>query len=259
METGSEQRPKGTGRPSEGEDETLDIVRSMIEAETHEMGPHPQNPSRNDGGTSAAAQGQRAHEAGLETPQRPADPLEGQNAPSGEDRHARKQRNLSRSGGRPGRDRLGFRQGLKGKWAVRGARWAALAAAALLLILKPWLLPLMIFMMIWFSLILFLLLGSARLAELTQRVWTVYSARRPERAARVYKVLQRAADKADGLLARLPETWTDGIYTPDLGRSARGLSAERRAALEDDPFARLAAAKGRTGRKVSEATAGEKG
>lgn len=122
---------------------------------------------------------------------------------------------------------------------VQYAKLAALVVVALIIFFKPWVLPLVLFVLVWLSLILFLVLGGARISELMQAGWRGYALRRPEASARMLARLQRAADRADGLLARLPEKWADGIYTPDLGRSAIEQSAAAEAELAEDPFEKL--------------------
>jgi len=281
MKTGSDQRPGGPGAASREEDETLEIVRLMMEAETgaskappetaSDQGgaarPEPsQTPQAPAGGSAAPTPGQvnghriptrRAKQVPrCERSKDQFDTLEPQAALREEDPGPGKALRLSRLRFPPLRRRAPHsedhpdegRQAMPRKRAVLYAKLAALAGAALLLVWKPWLVPLLIFLTIWLALVLFLLLGSTRISELTAKAWAFYCARRPKRAARIYKALQRGADRADGLLARLPEKWTEGIYTPDLGRSELGLSAARRAALEDDPFSRLAREETRSGR-----------
>lgn len=125
--------------------------------------------------------------------------------------------------------------------AVQYAKLAGLVAGALIIFFKPWVLPLVLFVLLWLSLILFLVLGGARISELLQAGWRGYARRRPEASARMLARLQRSADRVDGLLARLPEKWADGIYTPDLGRSTSEWSAAAVADLAEDPFDKLAA------------------
>lgn len=285
MKTGSDQLPDGTGTPSLGEDETLEVVRLMIAAETGASQPHSDS-ATDEAGDAEPEPGKGLHDApggkaertprkatGQSDPTRLAphvpgdlsrgslfDPLKPQAAPNGEDSgqggwkgkalrlpSLRMPRIRWRSASSQERPDQGGQADTRAR-AILCAKLAALGGAALLLVLKPWLLPLLIFMAIWLALVLFLLLGSTRISEMTAKAWAFYSARRPERAARIYKALQRGADRVDGLLARLPEKWTEGIYTPELGRSELGLSAARRAVLEDDPFSRLAQEGARSGR-----------
>lgn len=120
------------------------------------------------------------------------------------------------------------------------AKLAALSGLAVLILFKPWLIPLMLFVLAWLSLVAFLLLGSARISELAEGVWMFYRSRRPERAQRVLARLQRAADSVDGVLARLPAKWVDGVFTPDLGRSELAREEADIELPRDDPFERLA-------------------
>ena len=111
----------------------------------------------------------------------------------------------------------------------------------MIVFLKPWLVPLLVFMFVWLALIVFLLLGSARISEVAQRAWELFQQKRPEQAARIMTKLQNTADRVDGILARLPARFVDGFFTPDLGRSQRDMARENVQLPQDDPFERLAA------------------
>lgn len=123
---------------------------------------------------------------------------------------------------------------------MRYAKLTGLTALALVVLFKPWLIPLILFMLAWLALIVFLLLGSARISEILESAWLWYQGKRPEKAQKIMERLQCAADRVDGILARLPERFSDGIYTPDLGRSARDMALENVQLPQDDPFERLA-------------------
>lgn len=105
-----------------------------------------------------------------------------------------------------------------------------------LMIWRPWLIPGLLFLALWVILIVYFTVGPDRITELALGVWEWFSKRHPERAQRWLTRIQAGADRLDGWLAALPESWTDGIYLPDLGRSA---TEERPEALEADPFDRL--------------------
>ncbi|MDU8928542.1 hypothetical protein RXV86_14215 [Alisedimentitalea sp. MJ-SS2] len=104
------------------------------------------------------------------------------------------------------------------------------------MLVKPWLIPGLVLLTLWIALIAYFSVGPERISELALTFWDRYEKRFPERAERTLAMLQRGADRMDGWLARLPESWTDGIYLPDLGRSGE-------VGTEDgpDPFDRLAA------------------
>ncbi len=121
------------------------------------------------------------------------------------------------------------------------AKLAVLVAVGLVVVFKPWLIPLILFVMVWLALILFLVLGSARMSDISSGFCNYLRNKYPERAARLLVRLQNAADRLDGILARMPERLVDGIYSPDLGRSARDLDDTSIHALDDDPFDRLQA------------------
>ena len=131
------------------------------------------------------------------------------------------------------------RMNLNRKDMARYGKLAALVAVGLVVLFRPWLIPLLLFMAVWLGLIVFLLLGSARVSELGAAAWEYYQQRRPKGAAKIVTRLQNAADRLDGILARMPARVADGIYTPDLGRSARDMAQQNRSLSEEDPFARL--------------------
>ena len=114
----------------------------------------------------------------------------------------------------------------------------ALAVFAGIMLWRPWLIPGLVFVIFWVSLIGYLTLGPDRVAEIAQSRWEWFNARYPDRAARVLGKMQRGADRMEGWLARLPERWTDGIYMPDLGRSEIEGGPKN---TKPDPFDRLAA------------------
>ncbi|UYV36397.1 hypothetical protein N4R57_15450 [Rhodobacteraceae bacterium D3-12] len=114
----------------------------------------------------------------------------------------------------------------------------ALFAFLVVMVWRPWLIPAVVFVLFWVGLIAYLTVGPDRIAEISAARWDWFQQRYPDRAANLRGKVQRGADRVDGWLARLPESWTDGIYLPDFGRSA----AEG-GTLDDqpDPFDRLAA------------------
>ncbi|MDQ2091231.1 hypothetical protein [Marimonas arenosa] len=104
------------------------------------------------------------------------------------------------------------------------------------MIWKPWLIPGLLFLGLWIVLIAYFTLGPDRVTELVLVFWEWFSKRRPETAQRVLERVQRGADRVDGWLTALPESWTDGVYLPDFGRSAAVSQTE---AMDADPFDRL--------------------
>ncbi|MEZ5715685.1 MAG: hypothetical protein R3D85_11220 [Paracoccaceae bacterium] len=104
---------------------------------------------------------------------------------------------------------------------------------------NPWLIPGLMFLGLWIGLIVYFTLGPERITELSLVFWDWYARRHPERAQVWLGRVQRAADRIDGWLARLPERWTDGIYLPDFGRSQIEESSEVREEMGRDPYERL--------------------
>lgn len=231
------------------EDVTLDIVRLLVETEARHAEAHMEQRvtaggDTGDGPVAARVTPRRVTLRGK--PQgRGGRALAEPEAAQGEDlRPERFGLRLPRLQRRPAAEQVrepdgGKRTVLRRKDMIHLGKPAALMGFALVVLFKPWLIPLILFMAFWLGLIVFLLLGSARVSELGEAAWVFYRQRRPKRAAAIITRLQKAADRLDGILARLPARLADGIYTPDLGRSARDMALENRSLGKDDPFSRL--------------------
>jgi len=250
-----------TAPSSVDDDATLDIVRLLIEAETRHSVAHPE---RQAGATVGA---------GVEPATAPVAPrrvtLRGQPKLRGESFSCaahdegdiaapRPERNvedlrprrlglrwprftpLAKFSGLFGRPQQGERKAKLDIGAIRKyGKLAMLMVLGLIVLFKPWLIPVVLFISVWLSLIVFLLLGSSRISELIESAWEMYQARRPGSAARIMGRLQNAADRLDGILARLPARFADGVFTPDLGRSERDMALENVQLPQNDPFERL--------------------
>ena len=99
---------------------------------------------------------------------------------------------------------------------------------------RPWLIPGIVLLSVWIGLIVYFTVGPERISELVISGWERFARRSPDRAERALGAIQRWADRLEGWLARLPETWTDGVYLPDLGRSHVEIAEDG-----PDPFDRL--------------------
>ena len=258
MTLGKHQDEAISAPDSAKDDDTLDIVRLLIETETRHAKAHPER--------RGEAHGEGHDDASASSAAAPISPrrvtLRGQPkdvrgrpvAASDEARYRAEDLRpgrfglkwprlsaLKRIGGMRARSRqhVGTSK-IEKDQILRYLKLAGLTALALVILFKPWLIPLVLFMLVWLALIVFLLLGSARISELSEGAWIWYQSKCPERAQKIIMRLQRAADRVDGLLARLPERFSDGIYTPDLGRSERDMALENVELPQDDPFERLA-------------------
>lgn len=255
MTLGTHQDPSISAPDSAADDATLDIVRLLIETEARHAEAHPEQAgeAQGDAGAKLAAgrvAPRRVTSAGQARERRSGAvsrgvPSDREQAQLFEDLrpHSFFRGWFSRFAvfGRYERPKaLQGRVKFDKEQVVQYAKLAGLVALALVMLFKPWLIPALFFMLVWLALIVFLLLGSSRISELSKAVWGWYQAKRSERAEAIIVALQRAADRVDGILARLPARVSDGIYTPDLGRSARDMAREGRVLSQEDPFERLA-------------------
>ena len=108
------------------------------------------------------------------------------------------------------------------------------AVIAVIVCLRPWLIPITLFIAFWVFLIAYLTLGPDRVAELVVGGWRRLHARRPELAENIRKRAEAMAIRIDAVLDRLPGKWTDGLYVPDFSQP------EHNAEERPDPFDRLA-------------------
>ena len=123
--------------------------------------------------------------------------------------------------------------------AIRGFRpkrkHLLLAALGLVMILRPLLLPIVVFVTFWLGWIVYLTLGPERCAEIWGGLWARFAQRHPTRAERLHRRADAFAERFDRLLDRLPESWAERLALPDL--SPPPADAPDR----PDPFDRLAA------------------
>jgi len=113
--------------------------------------------------------------------------------------------------------------------------WAALAV---IMIVRPWLIPAILLATFWIGLIAYLTLGHDRIADGLSAFWAKLKERRPELAERLRQRADTFALKFDALLDRLPERWADKLALPDLSQPGPGQTT-----LDDlpDPFDKLRA------------------
>lgn len=109
-----------------------------------------------------------------------------------------------------------------------------LAVLAGIMLYRPLLIPLVLLLVFWVVLIAYLSLGPDRWAEILSNGWLRLKARRPALAERLRLKADRAAEKWDKILDRLPEAWAERLALPDFSDQP---DPEDR----PDPFDRLAA------------------
>ncbi|MCX7568219.1 hypothetical protein OS189_17900 [Sulfitobacter sp. F26169L] len=123
--------------------------------------------------------------------------------------------------------------------AVRGYRpkpaHIALGGFALLVLLRPWLVLGLVFLMLFIVVGVFLILGYDGFWQRVMKFGRWYANRRPARAAVLHARLDRFAVGWDAVLDRFPEGTVDGLYLPDFGELAtadqrHGEAMERRLA-----------------------------
>lgn len=107
---------------------------------------------------------------------------------------------------------------------------------ALVFILRPWLIPGLIFLGFWVGLIVYLTAGPDRLEHWFQSVWAFLERKSPERANRLRQRADAIALRLDSLLDKLPDSWAEKLALPDFANSSTSASA-----FDDrpDPFDRL--------------------
>lgn len=115
----------------------------------------------------------------------------------------------------------------------------ALVGCALAVIwIWPWVIAVALIGAILLPVIRAIALGSDGVASLLARLYRWRHARHPERAERMRARIDQFAVWTDGILDRLPEGWTTGLYMPDFSREALLPDAAGEA---PDPFDRLRA------------------
>lgn len=101
----------------------------------------------------------------------------------------------------------------------------ALAAIALLVFLRPWLVLGLVFISLFILTGVFLAVGYDGFWRGVMKLSRWYASRRPERAAALHTRLDRFAMRWDAVLDRFPEGSVDALYLPDFGDLA---TADRR-------------------------------
>ncbi|SLN41724.1 hypothetical protein PEL8287_02099 [Roseovarius litorisediminis] len=113
-----------------------------------------------------------------------------------------------------------------------------IAVLALIMVLRPWFLPVFLFVSFWVILISYFSLGPDRVAELLVGLWQRIDRRNPKLAESIRQRAEAGAERIDAFMDRLPAKWTEGYQSPDFSRLA-----EPDPVSQDqlDPFDRIAA------------------
>ena len=109
-----------------------------------------------------------------------------------------------------------------------------LAGVAVVMVLRPLLLPGILVTLFFVVLIAYFSLGPDRVAELVVHVWNKIHARRPELAETLRHRAEAMAVRIDAFLDRSSWAWTDRVHVPDLSKP------DPEADTRPDPFERLA-------------------
>ncbi|WP_371225955.1 hypothetical protein [Roseovarius sp. 2305UL8-3] len=111
-----------------------------------------------------------------------------------------------------------------------------LAALALVMFFRPWLIPGLLFVAFWVVLVAYLTMGHDRMVEIISNGWDRFVKRYPKRAERLRQRADRFALKFDAMLDRLPDSWAEKLALPDLSQPSKpDESLDER----PDPFDRL--------------------
>jgi len=109
------------------------------------------------------------------------------------------------------------------------------AAVILFVWLRPGLVFGTLFVLTAIGLLAYVGFGPEKSQAAIARVYHAYLRRFPERGERLRRRLDRIATRVDGLLDRLPDSWTSGLYTPDFSAPEERDNDEN----GPDPFDRL--------------------
>ncbi|MFU1477446.1 hypothetical protein ACM25N_06955 [Roseovarius sp. C7] len=115
-------------------------------------------------------------------------------------------------------------------------RPVAYVGLALLLAVWPMFLVLILALAVWSFVMFVALVGKGSFHEAFGRLYRWLKARRPDRAETLRQRMDRLAERVDGWLDRLPNSWAERLALPDFSASA--LDPDDTGDLPD-PFERL--------------------
>ena len=111
-----------------------------------------------------------------------------------------------------------------------------IGAFVIVMILRPWLIPGILFVTFWVGLIAWLTLGPDRMLEWAGNAWDRLSTRNPDLAERLRQRGDAFALRFDAMLDKLPDSWAEKLALPDMSRP---LEAEKDLSKAPDPFEKL--------------------
>jgi len=111
-----------------------------------------------------------------------------------------------------------------------------LAVLALVVVMRPWLIPGVLFVGFWVGLIAWLTVGPDRMTEWAASAWDKLCTRKPELAEKLRRKADRFALRFDAFLDKLPDSWAEKLALPDLSRV---VETDEDLDERPDPFDRL--------------------
>ncbi|MFK7938534.1 MAG: hypothetical protein AB8B82_04085 [Roseovarius sp.] len=112
----------------------------------------------------------------------------------------------------------------------------AIAGFVLVMVLRPWLIPGILFVTFWVGLIAWLTVGPDRMMEIISNGWDRLSARNPAMAERMRQRGDAFALRFDAMLDRLPDSWAEKLALPDMSKPVH---ADKDLDNAPDPFEKL--------------------
>lgn len=111
-----------------------------------------------------------------------------------------------------------------------------IAGVVLVMLIRPWLIPGILFVTFWVVLIAWLTLGPDRIMEWMGNAWDRLSTRNPAMAERMRQRGDAFALRFDAMLDKLPDSWAEKLALPDMSRP---IEADKDLSAEPDPFDKL--------------------
>lgn len=111
-----------------------------------------------------------------------------------------------------------------------------IGAFVIVMVMRPWLIPGLLFVTFWVGLIAWLTLGPDRIMEWIGNAWDKLSTRNPDLAERLRQRGDAFALRFDAMLDKLPDSWAEKLALPDMSRP---IQAEKDLSNEPDPFEKL--------------------
>ena len=113
-------------------------------------------------------------------------------------------------------------------------RQAVRATAVFVLLVEPWLVPIVSLAAVISLTFAYLAMGPDRAAEITGSAYRWLQKRDPDKAEKARAAAQAISERMSGWVERLPDRWSRGIYFPDFSRDSGKIDA-----VIEDRFDRL--------------------